>query len=372
MARSNEWMRRMDRSLLAGAARVLSLTNRRRSLPAAPERIAIIEPTAIGDTLIASGAIAAIAERYPDADLSVFHSASNAVAVGMVDARLTPVLCDFSRPDRALGMLRRVEPNLVVDLTPWPNLTAILARLSAPCAVGFAPIGAARGNLFDLPVPHRSDRHELENLAEVARLFGGSDDYHMRIHIKDCGVASELPLDRLVLCHLSAGGSRAAEKAWPLEYWRLLCIGLIDAGYVPAFTGIASDQKTVDLLRAQLGGHSDNTISLCGRVPFTELGDLLRRARLVISVDTSILHLAGAVDATVFGLHGPTRSWRWGACCARAQGLDSPHPDAGYISCGTETHPRSMEIMRALTPEMVLEAVLRTMAPDYHVEPIAV
>lgn len=372
MARSSEWMRRMDRSLLGGAARVLSLTNRRRGLPVAPERIAIIEPTAIGDTLIASGAIAAIAERYPNASLSVFHSASNAVAVGMVDAPLTPVLCDFSRPDRTLETLRRAVPDLVVDLTPWPNLTAILARLSAPCAIGFAPPGAARGDLFDLAVPHRADRHELENLAEVARLFGAGDDYRMRIQIKYCSVASELPLDRLVLCHLSAGGSRAAEKAWPLEYWRVLCIGLIDAGYVPAFTGIAGDQKTVDLLRAQLGIVADDTISLCGRVSFAELGDLLRHARCVISVDTSILHLAGAVDATVFGLHGPTRSWRWGARSAKAQGLDSPHPDAGYISCGTETHPRSMEIMKALTPDMVLEAVLKAMAPNYHVESVAV
>lgn len=350
-------MRQLDRSLLAAVAQALSLTNRQRDLPVSPERVGVIQPTAIGDTLIGSGAVAAISERYPAARVSVFHGPNNAPAVGMIASNPQAVLCDFSRPDRAFRSLRAARLDLAVDLTPWPNLTAILARLSAPCAVGFAPAGAIRGKLFDVAVPHRGDRHELENLAAMARVFGVTESYDVRIHVKDCAMAPELPLDRLVLCQLSAGGSRAAEKAWPLEYWAALCLRLIDAGFVPAFTGVASDQKEVDMLCAQLGASAKATISLCGKIPFEELGDLMRRSRAVVTVDTSVLHLAGAVDARVFGLHGPTRSWRWGARSAHGQGFDSPHPDAGYISYGTETHPRAMAIMKALTPDIVLPAI---------------
>lgn len=356
-------MRQVDRSLLAAAARILSPLNRKRRPPVAPERVGIIQPTAIGDTLIASGAVAAIAERYPQARIFVFHGSNNAPAVRMIDAPLEPVLCDFSRPDRALRMLRAARLDLVVDLTPWPHLTAILARLSAPCAVGFAPASSMRGKLFDVAVSHRGDRHELDNLASMARVFGAVDDYRMQIRIKNCAAASELPLDRLVVCQLSAGGSRAAEKAWPREYWAALCSRLIGAGFVPAFTGVAGDQKAVDALLSELGPLAAATISLCGKIPLAELGDLLRRARAVVSVDTSVLHLAGAVNAQVFGLHGPTRSARWGARCPLAKGLDSPHPDAGYIAYGTETHPRSMEIMRALTPDLVVPAICETEGP---------
>jgi ADP-heptose:LPS heptosyltransferase len=349
-------MRSVDGSLLAGAAGILSLMNRRRSLPIAPERIGIIQPTAIGDLLIGSGAIAAIAEHYPDARLTVFHGASNAAAVRLVDAELTSTLCDFSSPGRALATLRSSKLDLLVDLTPWVNLTAILARLSSPCVVGFAPPGAARGSLFDVAVPHRSDRHELANLAEMAKIFGAAEDYRMRIRFVSSLAVSELPLDRLVVCHLSPGGSRASEKAWPLQHWAVLCTELVGAGYVPAFTGLLDDQATIDELRARLGAVAQRTISLCGRIPFTELGDLLRRARLVVSVDTSVLHLAGAVGANVIGLHGPTRSWRWGARSLKACGLDSPHPDAGYISYGFETNPRAPEIMAALVPASVVNA----------------
>lgn len=363
MARSSEWMRQVDRSLLAAVAQILSLSNRKRRPPLAPHGVGIIQPTAIGDTLIASGAVAAIAARYPQAQIFVFHGCNNAPAVRMIDAPLEPVLCDFSRPHRALGILRAARLDLVVDLTPWPHLTAILARLSAPCAVGFAPANSMRGKLFDVAVSHRGDRHELDNLASMARVFGAIEDYRMQIRVNDCDAASELPLDRLVVCQLSAGGSRAAEKAWPMEYWAALCSRLIAAGFIPAFTGVASDQKAVDVLLSQLGPSAAATISLCGKVPLAELGDLLRRARAVVSVDTSVLHLAGAVDARVIGLHGPTRSARWGARCARAKGLDSPHPDAGYITYGTETHPRAMEIMRALTPDLVVPAICETERP---------
>jgi ADP-heptose:LPS heptosyltransferase len=88
-----------------------------------------------------------------------------------------------------------------------------------------------------------------------------------------------------------------------------------------------------------------------------ELGDLLRRAHAVVTVDTSVLHLAGAVRARVFGLHGPTRSYRWGARSSRGRSFDSPHPDAGYIAYGTETHPNALEVMKALTPDLVLPII---------------
>lgn len=350
-------MRWLDRSLLAAAARVLAVANRHHSLPVAPHRIGIIQPAAIGDTLIASGAVAAISDRYPEAELFVFHGANNGPAVGMIDAPLTAVPCDFSRPGRAFRTLRAARLDLVVDQTPWPNLTAILARLSAPCAVGFAPEMSARGRLFDVTIPHRGDRHELENLAAMARVFGLAGKYSMQVRYKESAMARELPLDRLVLCQLSAGGTRAVEKAWPLDYWVALCTNLINQGYVPAFTGVNADQSVVDALCVKLGPNAGSTISLCGKIPLSELGDLLHRAYAVVSVDTSVLHLAGAVDARVFGLHGPTRSCRWGARAARGRSFDSPHPDAGYIVYGTETHSSAMEVMRLLTPDLVLSVV---------------
>jgi ADP-heptose:LPS heptosyltransferase len=350
-------MRWLDHSVLGAAVPVLALLNRHRPLPIAPQRIGIIQPAAIGDTFIASGAVAAITRRYPAAQVFLFHGTTNAAAVSMIDAPITPILCDFSRPDRVLAILRSHHLDLVVDQTPWPNLTAVLARLSAACTVGFAPRGTSRGRLFDVPIPHRTDRHELDNLEAMADAFGATGVYRMQLRIKACSAARDLLLRRTVICHLAAGGTRAQEKAWPLQYWAILCSRLMELGYIPLFTGVAADQRVVDELRDRLGDRGGSTISLCGKVPLNELGDLLARVHAVVSVDTSLLHLAGAVDARVYGLHGPTSSRRWGARSRRARSFDSPHPAAGFIAYGIETHPAAMEVMKALTPDLVLPII---------------
>lgn len=360
MARSNEAMRILDQTLLAYAVRGLALFNQRRNLPEAPKRIGIIQPSAIGDMLLSSGVISAICSRYPDARVLLFHGTNNAPAARMLEASVEPILCNFSRPDKAWRQLRAAHIDLVVDLTPWPSLTATLARISALCAVGFAP-NSARGRVFDIAVEHSGLRHELDNLAEMARVFDAQGEYTMRLRSDHCSLADTLLLDRLVICHISAGGRRAGEKAWPKDYWINLCRKLVRLGYTPAFTGSAADGPLVEQLRMELGDDANTTLSLCGKVPLAEMGDLLRRAQLVVSIDTSVLHLASAVGARVIGLHGPTRSFRWGPVGSQAIGLDSPHPAAGYIVYGTETHPEALDVMRALKPETVLDAVLNAM-----------
>ncbi|SFA79106.1 Glycosyltransferase family 9 (heptosyltransferase) [Rhizobium sp. NFR07] len=360
MARSNEAMRILDQTLLAYAARGLALFNKRRGLPEAPKRIGIIQPSAIGDMLLSSGVISAVRQRYPEARVLLFHGSNNAPAARMLEASVEPVLCNFSRPDKAWRQLSAARLDLVVDLTPWPNLTAMLARVSASCAVGFAP-NPARGRVFDIAVDHSGRRHELDNLASMARIFDVHGEYAMRLRTDHCVVADSLPLDRLVVCHIAAGGRRAGEKAWPKEHWISLCRQLVRLGYMPGFTGSAADGLLVEQLRAELGDDANATLSLCGKIPLAEMGDLLRRARLVVSIDTSVLHLASAVGARIIGLHGPTRSFRWGPVGPQAIGLDSPHTAAGYIVYGTETHPEAPEVMRALKPETVLDTILNSM-----------
>jgi len=357
MARSTEFMRRADRWLGQAAAMFPTVFNRRRPLPEAPKRIGVIQPTAIGDTLIASGAVAAIHRRYPQARILMFHGKNNGAAVRMLPTPVEPIACSFGDPFRALAALRAADLDLIVDQTPWPNLTALCARLAAPVTVGFVPQGSPRGRFFDLTVPHRTDRHECENHAEVAALFGAEPPYRMAAVASPCALVGELPLQRLILCHMSAGGARAEQKAWPVRHWAELSQRLVEAGFVVGFTGVAADAALVEQVRAAAELPDNRLISLCGVVPLGELGDLLRRVRLLITVDTGVLHLASAVNAPVLSLHGPTRADRWGPWASNGYGLDSPHPAAGYITYGFEDPVGGAAVMEAVSVEAVTEAV---------------
>jgi ADP-heptose:LPS heptosyltransferase len=128
---------------------------------------------------------------------------------------------------------------------------------------------------------------------------------------------------------------------------------LTDAGYVVGFTGLEQDNRAVEAVAKQA---KVAFISLCGRLPLDQLGDLLTHVRLLVTVDTSVAHLASAVDAPVLALYGPTRSWRWGPLSMRGRAIDSPHPEAGYIKYGFERSPSGGQVMSALTVDAVVEA----------------
>ena len=364
MARSSELTRRLDRLVGKTVAATIGPLHRRRPMPHEPRRIAVIQPTAIGDTLIGSGCVAALARRFPDAELIVAHGPSNAAAVRMLAAPVRAVEIRFANPAKGAWHLRKLQPDMIVDLTPWPYATAMAARLSAAWSAGFVPDGSRRGRLFDLAVPHRTDRHEIENLMAMAEALDADVGRHMAIRREPSARPTDLDPHGLVLCHVSAGGARAAAKSWPVAHWVALVHGLVGRGYRVGFTGAPADLPAAASILGQAGLPQDRAFSLCGRLSLAALAELLAEVPLLVSVDTGVLHLSAAVDGCAIGLHGPTKAARWGAVSVRARGLDAPHPAGGYILYGWEDHPAELDIMSTLAPERVLAAADEMLAPQ--------
>lgn len=352
MARSSELSRQADQAV----GNVLSavLARSARPIPSAPGKILFIQPTAIGDTLISSGAIAAIAGRFPGAQLALAHGPNNKMAVKMLSAAVEPVQIGFNNPLKAMRQVRALGPDIVIDLTPWPYATALCARLAGAWSAGFAPAINRRGALFDCPIEHRTDRHEIENLRALAHALGGEGDCRMDITRQTVNFPADINVDRLVLVHVAAGGARAAAKAWPIDHWVQLAQGLERDGWQVGFTGVPSDAEAVDHILEKANLPQASCFSLCGRLTLGELAELLAITPLLISVDTGVLHLSAAVDGRAIGLHGPTKSRRWGSVSPNAHGLDAPHPAAGYINYGWEDHELGLSIMPTLTPDVVL------------------
>lgn len=82
-------------------------------------------------------------------------------------------------------------------------------------------------------------------------------------------------------------------KRWPIENWRELCVGLARDG-----------RRLVQL------GSGDEEIpgvdSLVNATTVREAASLLRAARLLVTCDSGLMHLALAVGAPVLALFGPT------------------------------------------------------------------
>ncbi|MGE3141935.1 MAG: glycosyltransferase family 9 protein, partial [Hyphomonadaceae bacterium] len=168
MARTSSFLRVLDRAIGAPLIALASVARAPKPLPAAPARILVLQPTAIGDAILSSGVVAHLGAHYPHARLLMLHGPSNGAGVALIDARFDVQTARFSNPAATLDAARAFKPDLVVDLTPWPRATALIARLAGGASVGFDAPGQARARAFDLPVPHAVTRHEIENAAAMA------------------------------------------------------------------------------------------------------------------------------------------------------------------------------------------------------------
>jgi ADP-heptose:LPS heptosyltransferase len=340
---------------LALASRV----RRRRPLPSAPERIGVISPTAIGDLILESGVLVNLSEAFPAAELHLFHGASNAAVVPLLPVAVTSHICNFTDAFGTVSKIRKSRPELLFDLTPWPRLTALYAACSGAVTVGFNSAGQFRHYAFDVAVPHLQARHELDNLAALSRVFAPYAPYRAALRDERVKPVRALPYERLVLCHVSPGGSRARDKSWPVPYWVELTRRLAGQGFAIGFTGTKADLPNVEPILAAADLPRSVAFSLCGELSLGELAFALRAARLLITVDTGVLHLASAIGAPALALHGPTRAARWGGRSVSVTSLDSPHPDAGFVHFGFESNPHGFEVMAALGVDAVFATAAR-------------
>jgi ADP-heptose:LPS heptosyltransferase len=360
--RSSNLQRAMDRTIGGWIIRAGSLFRRRRPLPQSAYCVALLQPTAIGDTLIASGVVRAVRERFKGARIVILHGPSNAAALPLIDEKFEAQSLDFTQPWKVVQALWALKPEVVVDLTPWPRTTALCAMASGAVCLGYDSLGQRRAPAFDIPVPHSLDRHEFENARAMAAAIAPQWKYRASIRRSFPPPDIALPYDRLILLHTVAGGSRREEKSWPQENWALLARRLHRAGFVLGFTGDKGAVATVDALRDKADLSETQAVSLAGRVTLPELAYVLQSSRCLVSIDTGIVHLASAVGAPVVGIYGATRSRRWGPWSPGGRAVDSPHPEAGYCTLGFESRPDAPEIMAAVTVDAVYAAVAALLA----------
>ena len=97
------------------------------------------------------------------------------------------------------------------------------------------------------------------------------------------------------------GAEYGPAKRWPAAYYADIAQRLLQHGYAVWLIGSAKDKPVADEINRLAGAQCTN---LCGS---TDLGDalaLLASARLVISNDSGLMHLAAALDRPMLALFG--------------------------------------------------------------------
>lgn len=285
------------------------------------QRIVVIKPCCLGDMLMATPALRALTQTYPDAVLSVVTDAWTRPAIETsprVDHIIPFPESGGFRTAVQLGWNLRqyhFDMGISLDRSPVPALALRIAGI--PIRSGIDSNGRGIG-LTHRVVPE-TDQHETQLYLSTMEALGIENlTEYPEYHVPDDAVRqaralvptnSERPL---VVVHPGGAvnpGVAMLEKRWPAtSFGELASLLLQEAGATVVLVGAESDRNAVETTKQFAHGP---VIDLCGQLSLGELAGLVRESDLYVGNDSGTTHLASAVGTPVVAIFGPTSPNRY-------------------------------------------------------------
>lgn len=279
----------------------------------------------IGDTLLATPALAAVRRRFPQARISVFASASNA---GILDGNsdfdeliLVPApgagatLARFASAVRRIGVAKD-DFDLVITLSAASTFVLFLAGLGGPKPrLDMPPLWWLIGGHS---AAFRARRTVDQYLRAVEPLLDGpvaEDERVPRLHLtvgerstarrllRECGLS---PSNTLVTMHVGGEGFNG-RKRWAPDRFAEVANHLVESlGARILLIGGKGDLPLAEQTAALMPG---GAAVLAGRTSLKVTAALIEHSALFIGNDSGPLHMAAAVGTPAVGIFGPS-DWR--------------------------------------------------------------
>ena len=362
--RNNPWMKRLDKWI--GCPLLFILGIFRNKKPAINldnidvPRIVLIKTAAIGDTIILSAMVDEIKRQYPRSSITVICSHNNLSMVKLIRGVDDIFIFEMKRPLQSFSALRHLGHfDLLLDFGPWPRINAVISWMAhADYKVGFKRAHMYRHYVYDKWVEHLDTVHEIDNYRNILSGVGIQPVDILPSFIPSSnGLTPETPY---VVFHQYPGGSMENQRKWSEVCWVDLGKRLHQMYHVHILlSGANMDaeaaEHTAQLLR-QVGVPVEN---IAGKCSLSDMVAILAKARLVVSVNTGIMHLAAAVRAPLVVLHGATSELRWGPLGDTSVVVKSGEPCQPCISLGFESNCNNPICMQNITVDMVMERVER-------------
>jgi ADP-heptose:LPS heptosyltransferase len=352
--RGNPTLRFVDRYAGIPAIALFGALRRRRKFLTAIGSIGLLKSAAIGDTVLMSAVIADLRRAFPDAALVLFSGESNYEMACLLEGLTNVFKVPTGNPLAALKVVRSVPVDVLLDFGQWSRTEALLSLSNRTAfTVGFRTSAQYRHYGYDIAVEHSSETHELENYRALVRTLGVEAESMPRLK---AGEINPLAERSYVVCHLWPGGTARHLKEWPLRNWQRLFGELTRRELEVVLTGSLMDSSRNEELIAGLPADMLHVVHNIAGFDLGKTAAVLAGARLVVSVNTGIMHMAAALGCPVVGLHGPTSSKRWGPVGEKSIAVDSTLNGSGYLNLGWDYPKNPPACMDGVKLESVVDA----------------
>jgi len=278
-----------------------------------PPNILIVQTAFIGDVILITPLIRAVAELYPQAKIDVMVVAE---AANLLENNpyINEVIVDSKRDNTFLSLFQLIKriKSKHYDLAISPHSSfrthLILYLSKIPERIGFNR-GSAKWMLTKR-IEHPVGPHKIvKNLGLLKLLSDREFDLQTELFPseKDKQKAEELlkPLSGKTLIAI-APGSIWKTKCWELNSYISLCRKLLDSGYGIVLIGGESDKFLCEEIENAIPEDNANLINLAGVTNLLESAAVIKNCSLMICNDSGAMHIANAMQTRVFGFFGPT------------------------------------------------------------------
>lgn len=262
--------------------------------------ILVIKHGALGDVVMATGAMQAIRRHHPGDRLTLLTTQRYAPVLrpsGWFDDVWLDERPTLWRPLALLALRRRLAaPRFarVYDLQTSER-TALYFRIwprPRPEWVGIAP-----GCSHPHTDPERDRLHGTARLAGQLAVAGITDPPPPSLAYLDADLAS-LDLPPRFAALVPGSSPHRPEKRWPAGQFAALAQRLVGVGLPPVLVGGPAEAAVIATIRARCPA----AIDLGGRTDVAQLAALGRRARLAVGNDTGPMHVLAAAPCPTLTL----------------------------------------------------------------------
>ena len=288
-------------------------------------RLLVLRALGLGDLLTAVPALRAVRRAHPAARVILAAPAvlrPLALLTGAVDevvdaAPLAPLPAAVHGADLAVNLHGRGPQSVEVLQATRPR--------------ALASYGLEGGPVW------RADEHEVRRWCRLLAESG------MPADPDDLGLARPAVPSAAPGAVLVHPGAAQVSRRWPVERWSAVAAGLRAAGHRVVVTGGPGEARLAAQVAAGAGLPADAVVA--GRTGLLELAALVASARLLVSPDTGVAHLATAYGTASVVLFGPTPPALWGPpprpqhrvlWAGRTGDNFADRPDPGLLEIGVE------------------------------------
>jgi lipopolysaccharide heptosyltransferase I len=341
-------------------------------------RILLIKPSSPGDIIHALPVLQGLRKRYPTAHIAWLVATPFANLIETHPALNEVILFDrkrFGRIGRSVSVtldflrfvkeLRQKEFDLVIDLQGLFR-SGFLSRASgASVRIGFAAAREMAWMFYSHRIPEgRTDMHAADRNYQLAPMLGLPDaplDFEMHLTADDRSASSAIThnarVDAAKGYAVLVPVTRWETKCWALDRYGKLAKLLKDRhGLTSLLVGGASD---ISAANVSLGASEGAAVNACGKTTLRQLASLIEGAEIVVTADSTPMHLAAVLQRPLVALFGPTDPRRTGPYGRMADVVRLPLECSPCLFRKLSQCPHDHACMRDLSVEEVADAVDR-------------